>query len=139
MLASRKCSCCFRRSRKNATSARPGCPAASSKCSRWPKVWCAALGYRRRGAFLQYRSYVPESGTGPKLVLQVVPETKTVKNRLHLDLDHDAGFDVEAEVVRLEALGATRKSGYITELGDAGGWVVMADPEGNEFCICNVC
>src|SRR5581483_9715260 len=85
---------------------------------RMEAFWCAALGYRRRGAFNQYRSFVPESGSGPKLILQQVPEPKTVKNRLHIDLDHEAGFDVEAEVARLEALGATRKSEYIAELGD---------------------
>ena len=66
-------------------------------------------------------------------------EPKSAKNRLHLDLDHDGSFDVEAEVQRLEALGATRRSDYITELGGDGGWVVMADPEGNEFCVCNGC
>ncbi len=102
---------------------------------RMEAFWCAALGYRRKGSVQQYRSFVPESGPGPKLILQQVPEPKTVKNRLHLDLDHEAGFDVEAEVARLEALGATRRSGFIEEFGE-GGWVVMADPEGNEFCVC---
>jgi predicted enzyme related to lactoylglutathione lyase len=105
---------------------------------RMEAFWCAALGYRRRGAVNQYRSFVPESGDGPKLILQPVPEPKTAKNRLHLDLDHAAGFDVEAEAQRLEALGATRLSDFITEFGD-GGWIVMADPEGNEFCICVGC
>ena len=106
---------------------------------RMEAFWCAALGYRRQGAVNQYRSYVPESGSGPKLILQQVPEPKTVKNRLHLDPDHEAGFDVEAEVRLLEDLGASRKSTYISEMGNDSGWVVMADPEGNEFCICAGC
>jgi predicted enzyme related to lactoylglutathione lyase len=106
---------------------------------RMEAFWCAALGYRRRGAVNQYRAFVPESGDGPKLILQQVPEPKTVKNRLHLDLDHDATFDVDAEVARLIALGATRQSDTITELGNDSRWVVMADPEGNEFCVCAGC
>ena len=56
-----------------------------------------------------------------------VPETKTVKNRLHLDLRPD---DQAAEVARLEALGATRVD---IGQGDDVTWVAMADPEGNEF------
>jgi hypothetical protein len=58
-----------------------------------------------------------------------VPEPKTAKNRLHLDL---AAPDPEAEVVRLVALGATR----VADLNEYGYvWTVMADPEGNEFCV----
>ena len=106
---------------------------------RMETFWCAALGYRRLGSFEQYRSFVPVSGSGPKLVLQQVPEAKTVKNRMHIDLDHPADFDVEGEVARLEALGATRRSEYIREMGEDSGWVVMADPEGNEFCVCGGC
>jgi hypothetical protein len=56
------------------------------------------------------------------------PNPKTVKNRLHLDLVPD---DQAAEVARLESLGATRVD---IGQGDAS-WVVMADPEGNEFCV----
>jgi predicted enzyme related to lactoylglutathione lyase len=106
---------------------------------RMEAFWSAALGYRRRGEFGQYRSFVPESGSGPKLILQQVPEPKAVKNRLHLDLDHEDGFDVAAEVARLEQLGATRVSGWMHEMGDESGWIVMADPEGNEFCVCAGC
>ena len=58
-----------------------------------------------------------------------VPEGKTVKNRVHLDLDAD---DVESEVTRAIALGATR----IHEKDEFGmHWTTLADPEGNEFCI----
>ena len=58
-----------------------------------------------------------------------VPESKIGKNRLHLDLVPD---DQEREVERLEALGATRP-----DIGQSGNetWVVLADPEGNEFCV----
>jgi len=56
------------------------------------------------------------------------PNPKTVKNRLHLDLVPD---DQDAEVARLETLGATR-----VDIGQGDvSWVVMADPEGNEFCV----
>lgn len=58
-----------------------------------------------------------------------VPEGKTVKNRVHLDLDAD---DVESEVTRVIALGATR----IHDKDEFGmHWTTLADPEGNEFCI----
>jgi hypothetical protein len=58
-----------------------------------------------------------------------VPEQKTIKNRLHFDLRPE---DQSAEVARLEALGATRAD---VGQGDDARWVVMADPEGNEFCV----
>jgi hypothetical protein len=57
-----------------------------------------------------------------------VPEQKTIKNRLHLDFRPD---DRDAEVDRLLALGATRAD---VGPGDDA-WVVLADPEGNEFCV----
>lgn len=59
-----------------------------------------------------------------------VPEGKTVKNRFHLDL---RPTDRDAEVARLEAMGARRVD--IGQDPDAVTWVVMADPDGNEFCI----
>ena len=64
----------------------------------------------------------------PNLLFLKVPEGKTIKNRLHLDFVPD---DQAAEVARLEGLGASRANigqGETT-------WVVMADPEGNEFCV----
>ena len=64
----------------------------------------------------------------PGLLFVVVPETKTIKNRLHLDL---RGDDRDAEVERLLAHGATRAD---VGQGDET-WVVLADPEGNEFCV----
>ncbi len=76
-----------------------------------------------------------EQGTGrpqlPGLVFVPVPEGKTVKNRLHLDLAGFAGDDQQAEVDRLVGLGATR-----VDVGQGEQpWVVLADPEGNEFCV----
>lgn len=63
-----------------------------------------------------------------KLMFLKVPEGKSHKNRLHLDL---RGDDQDAEVKRLEGLGASRAD---IGQGDVR-WVVMADPEGNEFCV----
>ncbi|OXS31812.1 VOC family protein [Streptomyces sp. XY006] len=75
----------------------------------------------------------PESGTGlgRRLLFQRVPEAKTGKNRLHLDLHPGEGRRKE-EAARLEALGA-RVLRRVREQG--GEWLVMADPEGNEFCV----
>ena len=64
----------------------------------------------------------------PDLLIIKVPEPKTIKNRLHFDLRPE---DQAVEVARLEALGATRVD---VGQGDQP-WVVMADPEGNEFCV----
>lgn len=68
------------------------------------------------------------SEDGPDLLFLVVPEHKSIKNRLHLDLSCD---DQEEEVNRLESLGATRVD---IGQGDAR-FVVLADIEGNEFCV----
>jgi hypothetical protein len=70
-----------------------------------------------------------EDGVVPDLLFLRVPEGKTVKNRLHLDLRPE---DQEAEVARAEALGARRID---VGQGDDSTWVVLADPGGNEFCI----
>jgi predicted enzyme related to lactoylglutathione lyase len=69
----------------------------------------------------------------PPLVFQRVPEARTGKNRLHLDLYVS---DPEAEIARVEALGATRMGGRVAGDDDCDWWQVMADPEGNVFCIC---
>ncbi len=68
---------------------------------------------------------------GIRIDLLPVPEHKTVKNRLHLDLRAD-GVTTEHELDRLLALGARR-----IDVGQAEDvtWVVLADPEGNEFCL----
>ena len=75
--------------------------------------------------------YVTLTGHGIALTLQRVGEPKTVKNRMHLDLLVD---DLDREVRRMESLGATRVTGTARrEFGQT--WYVLADPEGNEFCV----
>ena len=71
----------------------------------------------------------PEDGISPDMLFARVPESKQVKNRLHVDLRPE---DQAAEVARAEAMGARR-----VDVGqsDTVTWVVMADPEGDEFCI----
>jgi len=76
---------------------------------------------------------IPLAERGPGLVFVTVPEGKAVKNRLHIDLAPPPDGDQEAEVRRLEALGA-RRVDVGQDLATAT-WVVMADPEGNEFCV----
>jgi predicted enzyme related to lactoylglutathione lyase len=95
--------------------------------------WAAALGYLVAGAEGNYVALVPDGRPGPNLLIQQVDEAKTVKNRVHLDLKDP---DVEGLVTRLEGLGARRlEEGPRREWGAT--WVVMADPEGNEFCVCD--
>lgn len=73
----------------------------------------------------------PDGGHAPRILFQHVPEAKTVKNRVHLDLRPD-GDPTTAELDRLLALGAER----VGE-GSEGPhhWVVLTDPEGNELCL----
>ncbi|WP_443055319.1 VOC family protein [Streptomyces sp. NBC_00258] len=70
----------------------------------------------------------------PTLLLQHVPEPKQGKNRMHLDLDFGTA-DLTSEVNRLEQLGAARLSEELNEHGFR--WIVVVDPEGNEFCVFN--
>ncbi|MEV6138102.1 VOC family protein [Nocardia sp. NPDC051990] len=70
-------------------------------------------------------------GHGRRLLFQDVPEAKSGKNRLHIDI-HSTPGPLDALVTRLEALGATRVREV--DKGPAGHWWVMRDPEGNEFC-----
>lgn len=76
---------------------------------------------------------IPWLERGPGLIFVPVPEGKSVKNRLHIDLAPSPDAGQEAEVRRLEALGARRID--IGQDPDKVGWVVMADPEDNEFCV----
>ncbi len=103
-----------------------------------PKVpadfWEKALGWRRTyevedEIVLEPPAGSPADGVSPDLLFLKVPEGKELKNRLHLDLRPD---DQAAEVQRLEALGATQVS---IGQGPEVTWVVMADPDGNEFCV----
>ena len=93
--------------------------------------WSAVLGWdiHESGEML----WMSESGSPfPDLLLTFVPvpDTKQVKNRVHLDVS-PVGCDRDEEVERLVALGATR-----IDIGQGDqGWIVLADPEGNEFCV----
>lgn len=71
--------------------------------------------------------------TGQDLLFLQVPEPKTVKNRMHLCLTGEGPGQRDAEVERVLALGATVVDDRRTP--DGRGWVVLADPEGNEFCV----
>lgn len=74
---------------------------------------------------------IPRAERGPGLIFVPAREAKTLKNRLHIDLSPDSGDDQEAEVHRLESLGARR-----IDIGQGDvSWIVLADPEGNEFCV----
>ena len=100
---------------------------------RLAEFWAEALGYVNVGAAGSYVALYPRHGTGPKLLLQRVSETKTTKNRMHLDIETP---DIRREAERLTGLGAHRVTdGTCTEHGST--WILMADPEGNEFCICD--
>ena len=90
--------------------------------------WSEALGW----PIVEQNKYELEirnpNGAGPTILFLNVPEPKTLKNRLHLDFVPD---NQDAEVERLVGLGATR-----ADIGQGETpWVVMADPEGNEFCV----
>jgi hypothetical protein len=96
--------------------------------------WEAALGWRRTHdsadeVVLEPPAGSPEDGVSPDLLFLRVPEAKAGKNRLHLDL---RPRDQRAEIDRLIGLGATRTS--VGQSADAS-WVVLADPDGNEFCV----
>ena len=106
----------------------------STDPDRIASFWEAALGWRRtheneQEVVLEPPAGSPQDGVAPDLLFLRVPEGKTVKNRWHLDL---RPTDQAAEVARLEALGATRTD---VGQGDDVTWVVMADPDGNEFCV----
>ncbi|HEX6538458.1 MAG TPA: VOC family protein [Candidatus Dormibacteraeota bacterium] len=92
------------------------------------RFWSAALGLPLRGPDQDGDIWLEPGDGSPDLLFEEVPESKTVKNRLHLDLRPD---DQAQEVARLESLGARR-----IDIGQGDvSWVVMADPEGNEFCV----
>ena len=122
--------------------------------------WAAALGYVMQPPPPGYDSWeafadeagVPEEdrdklfalvdpdGTGPRLLFQKVPESKTAKNRVHLDINAGAGLEgderhaaVDTRVASLRELGATTVAARRGDFGEY--WVVMQDPEGNEFCV----
>ena len=96
--------------------------------------WREALGWRMTfddddEVVLEPPAGSPEEGVSPDLLFLRVPESKELKNRLHLDLRPQ---DQEAEVARLLGLGATRAD--VGQPEDAS-FTVLRDPEGNEFCV----
>lgn len=100
------------------------------------RFWADALGYVEHPEYPNDAgdsawSLVPPGGDGPWLLFVEVAEPKKTKNRVHFDLRPDSTREVEVE--RLVGLGACVMADYRN--ADGTGWVVMADPEGNEFCV----
>jgi hypothetical protein len=108
---------------------------------RLASFWCAALGYVRLNSGDGWLAIGPSGPEvtdqeliarpqPPNMAFVVVPEHKVGKNRVHIDVTPIEASQAE-EVERLVGLGATR-----TDIGQGDeAWVVMADPEGNEFCV----
>ena len=103
------------------------------------EFWRQVLGYEITDADDELVAIAPDSGdvqlhgpkpTAPAIVFVRVPEPKTMKVRIHIDVN-PLGVTQDQEVERLLALGATK-----IDIGQGDvSWVVMADPEGNEFCV----
>ena len=93
--------------------------------------WCALLGVQERGWFGDDYLMLTADGGAPPVAFQRVPEAKSVKNRLHVDL---AVEDLDGAFAQIVALGGSAVSD-ILEMPGGYRWRVMADPEGNEFCI----
>jgi predicted enzyme related to lactoylglutathione lyase len=95
------------------------------------EFWCSVLGWQIVEESDGGVSIAAANGAWPVIDILPVPETKAVKNRLHLDLRAD-GISTPDELLRLQALGASPVDiGQSPEVT----WVVLADPEGNEFCL----
>jgi predicted enzyme related to lactoylglutathione lyase len=101
--------------------------------------WAAALGYEHVGSVPGFEVLRPAEGQppGPVYILQSVREPRSGKNRMHVDIHPPLELGVPAQLARLEALGGRRVGEPVTELLEELGvwWQVMADPEGNEFCV----
>jgi predicted enzyme related to lactoylglutathione lyase len=100
------------------------------------QFWGAVTGYPNELQHQPGNDYWvvgPPDGSLPRLVFVTVPAKKSSKNRVHLDLLPKDSASQEEEVARLLDLGAV----VVDDRRDSspGGWIVMADPEGNEFCI----
>lgn len=129
--------------------------------NRLAQFWATALGYKLQEppeGYASWEAFLAAQGVpqeqwssmsavvdpdkvGPRLLFQRVPEPKTVKNRVHLDVNIGGGFGtalderrrrVDAEAKRLAGAGATQLRTF-DENGEY--WTVMQDPEGNEFCL----
>ena len=94
------------------------------------RFWCAALGYQVADSDTQGVWIEDPAGRGWPVLFLIVPEDKSIKNRIHLDLSPPT--TMAREVDRLVDAGAT-----VVERVDEGGsyWTVLTDPEGNEFCV----
>ena len=130
--------------------------------ARLAEFWAAALGYQVQGPPPGFETWpraleafgvpperhndasavVDPEGSGPRVFFQRVPEGKQVKNRVHLDVRAAPGLAgddrmaaLEAEAERLVTLGATRLARFEPAPPMDAGHLVMADPEGNEFCL----
>lgn len=124
--------------------------------------WAAAIGYKVQDPPSGFDTWdaalkamgVPEEqrndasalidpeGAGPRIFLQRVPEAKTAKNRVHLDIRAAPGLTGDERMAALErrcaelvAIGASRVARHEPAPPMAGGHIVMTDPEGNEFCL----
>lgn len=102
--------------------------------------WAEHMGIPRAN-WNDARALVDPAGEGPRLFFQIVPETKVAKNRVHLDVNVGGGpgvaederrGSVDAKVAQLVEAGAT-VAGPVEQRGEY--WVVLHDPEGNEFCV----
>jgi predicted enzyme related to lactoylglutathione lyase len=95
------------------------------------RFWARALGWQVLSERDREVVIGPDEHAPAGMCFMPVSDPKTVKNRLHLDLTTEAG-DRDAEIERLLTLGASR-----VDIGQTGGesWTVLADPEGNEFCV----
>ena len=105
-------------------------------CADGPRLaefWSAALNYPITRQVEQFTILRPtdDADPRPQLILQQVPEPKSVKNRMHMDLHVP---DVDGEVARFISLGARKVQEHPNCLGDYC-WYLLADPEGNEFCV----
>ena len=95
------------------------------------EFWSAVLDYKITESTEDEVEISGPEGSGPTILFVTVPEKKSVKNRLHIDVN-PTDREQDEEVERVLALGATRAD---VGQGPDVSWVVLADPEGNEFCI----
>lgn len=98
---------------------------------RLSEFWSAVLGWQPTGRYSGAVEIADPDGGGPSLTFVPVPDEKRGKNRLHIDVN-PVGCDQDQEVERLIGLGARRVD---VGQGTEKSWVVLADPEGNEFCV----
>ncbi len=96
------------------------------------QFWSVAAGWLPHDADESWASLRSPDGVGPYLELLRAPDAKAVKNRIHLDVAPYPGEDHNAEAARLRESGAVPAD--VGQGGEAP-WVVLADPEGNEFCV----